>query len=46
MAPLSGYNSDKVERVQRRTARFVKRMYTIYSSVSDMNDELGWPALS
>ena len=39
-------NSDKVERVQHRAARFVKSRYTIYSSVSDMLDELGWPPLS
>ena len=35
------YNSDKVERVQRRAARFVKSRYTRYSSVSDILDELG-----
>ena len=40
------YNSDKVERVQRRAARFVKSRYTRYSSVSDMLDELEWPPLS
>ena len=36
--PYQKYNSDKVERVQRRAARFVKRRYTRYSSVSDMLD--------
>ena len=37
------YNSDKVAKVQRRAARFVKSRYSRYSSVSDM---LGWPPLS
>ena len=40
------YNSDKVERVQRRAARFVKSRYLRYSSVSDMLDMLGWTPLS
>ena len=44
--PYQKYNSDKVERVQCRAARFVKSRYTRYSSVSDMLDELGWPPLS
>ena len=44
MAPL--YNSDKVERVQRGNARFVKSRYSRYSSVSDMLDVLGWTPLS
>ena len=44
--PYQKYNSDKVERVQRRAARFVKSRYRRYSSVSDMLDELGWPPLS
>ena len=46
MAPLFGTctknRSDKIERVQRQAARFVKR----YSSVSDMLDVLGWTPLS
>ena len=41
--PYQKYNSAKVERVQRRAARFVKSRYSRYSSVSDMLDELGWP---
>ena len=45
-APYQKYNSDKVERVQRRAARLVKSRYTRYSSVSDMLYELGWPPLS
>ena len=34
--PYQKYNSDKIERVQRRAARFVKSRYSRYSSVSDM----------
>ena len=44
--PYQKYNSDKVERGQRRAARFVKSRYSRYSSVSDMLDVLGWPPLS
>ena len=44
--PYQKYNSDKVERVQRRAARFVKSRYSSYSSVSYMLDELGWMPLS
>ena len=40
------YNSEKVERVQHRAARFIKSRYSRYSSVSDMLDVLGWPPLS
>ena len=39
--PYQKYNSDKVERVQRQAARFVKSRYSRYSSVSDMIDVLG-----
>ena len=39
------YNSDKVERVQRQAARFVKSRYSRYSIVSDMLDVLGWMPL-
>ena len=38
--------SDKVERMQRPAARFVKSRYSRYSSVSDMLDVLGWTPLS
>ena len=38
-------NSDMVERVQRRAARFVKSRYSRYSSVSDILNALGWPPL-
>ena len=44
--PYQKYNSDKVERVQRRAARFVKSWYSRYSIVSDMLDVLGWTPLS
>ena len=46
MGPIPKYNSDKVERVQHRAARFVKGRYSRYSSVSDMLDVLGWTPLS
>ena len=39
--PYQKYNSDKIVRVQHRTARFVKIRYSRYSSVSDMLDVLG-----
>ena len=45
-ATYQKYNSDKVERVQRQAARFVKSRYSRYSSVSDMLDVLGGPLLS
>ena len=44
--PYQKYNSDKVERVQRRASRFVESKYTKYYSASDMLDELGWPPLT
>ena len=44
--PYQKYNSDKIERVQRRAARFVKSRYSRYSSVSDMIYVLGWTPLS
>ena len=44
--PYQKYNSDKVERVQCRAARFVKSRYSRYSSVSDRLDVLGWTSLS
>ena len=44
--PYPEYNSDIVERVQRRAERFVKSRYSRYSSVSDMLDVLGWTPLS
>ena len=44
--PYQKYNSDKIERVQRRATRFVKSRYLRYSSVSDMLGVLGWTPLS
>ena len=44
--PYQKYNSDKVERVQRQAARFVKSKYSRYSSVSDMLDVLRWAPFS
>ena len=41
--PYQNYNSEKVERVQCRAARFIKSMYSSYYSVSDMLEVLGWP---
>ena len=41
--PYQKYNRDKIERVQRRAARFVTSRYSRYSSVSDV---LGWMPLS
>ena len=43
---FQNYNSDMVEWVQRRAARFIKSRYSRYSSVSDILDVLGWPSLS
>ena len=44
--PYQKYNSEKVQRVQLRAARFVKSRYSGYSSVSDMFDALWWPPLA
>ena len=44
--PYQKYNSDKIERMQRQAARFVKSRYLRYYSVSDMLDVLGWTPLS
>ena len=38
--PYQKHNSDKIERVQRQAARFIKSRYSRYSSVSDMIDVL------
>ena len=40
---FQNYNSDMVERVQRRAARFIKSRYSRYSDILDV---LGWPPLS
>ena len=44
--PYHKYNTDKVERVQRHAARFIKVGIQDTLSVSDMLDVLGWPPLS
>ena len=46
LGPIQIYNRDKVKRVQRLAARFVKSRYSRYSSVSDMLDVLGCTPLS
>ena len=38
--PHQKYNSDKLEMVQRRAARFVKGRYGMYESVTQMLEEL------
>lgn len=44
--PYQKYNSDKIEMVQRRAARFVRNRYQRTESVSTMLKDLGWPLLS
>ena len=44
--PHQKYNSDKLEMVQRRAARFVKGRYGMYESVTQMLEELTWVQLS
>ena len=44
--PHQKYNSDKLEMVQRRAARFVKGRYGTYESVTNMLEELNWLPLS
>ena len=44
--PHQKYNSDKLEMVQRRAARFVKGRYGMYESVTQMLVELTWVPLS
>ena len=40
------YNSDKLEMVQRRAARFVKGRYGMFESVPQMLEQLTWTPLS
>ena len=40
------YNSDKLEMVQRRAARFVKGRYGMFESVTQMLEQLTWIPLS
>ena len=43
--PHQKYNSDKLEMVQCRAARFVKGRYGMYESVTQMLEELTWVPL-
>ena len=40
--PRQKYNSDKLEMVQRRAARFVKGRYGMFESVTQMLEQLTW----
>ena len=40
--PRKKYNSDKLEMVQRRAARFVKGRYGMFESVTQMLEQLTW----
>ena len=44
--PRQKYNSDKLEIVQRRAARFVKGRYGMFESVTQMLEQLTWTQLS
>ena len=44
-APSSDKNTDKIEMVQRRAARFVTNDYSRKSSVTEMMADLGWDTL-
>ena len=44
--PRQKYNSDKLEMVQRRAARFVKGRYGMFESVTQMLEQLTWTPLS
>ena len=44
--PRQKYNSDKLEMVQRRAARFVKGRYGMFESVMQMLEQLTWIPLS
>ena len=44
--PHQKYNSDKLEMVQRRAARFVKGRYGMFESVTQMLEQLTWTQLS
>ena len=43
--PYTKQNTQKIEMVQRRAARYVKNNYSTYDSVSTMLDNLGWQSL-
>ena len=44
--PRQKYNSDKLEMVQRRAARFVKGRHEMFESVTQMLEQLTWIPLS
>jgi len=44
--PYRAKDINKLDMVQRRAARFVKRDYRQTTSVSSLLDQLGWPSLS
>ena len=44
--PRQKYNSDKLEMVQRRAARFLKGRYGMFESVTQMLEQLTWTPLS
>ena len=44
-SPYTKQNTQKIEMIQRRAARWVKNNYTTYNSVSTMLDNLGWRSL-
>ena len=44
-SPYTKQNTQKIEMVQRRAARWVKNNYSTYDSVSTMLDNLGWRSL-
>ena len=45
MAPTQKSNKDKIEKVQRRAARFVLNNFRRKASVSEMLHDLGWQSL-
>ena len=44
-SPHTKQNTQKIEMVQRRAARWVENNYSTYDSVSTMLDNLGWRSL-
>ena len=46
MHQLSGIHTNKLEKVQRRAARFVRRDYQRTTSASQLISELGWQSLA
>ena len=44
-SPYTKENINKIEKVQRRAARWVSNDYSSYSSITDMLSSLGWRSL-